>query len=228
MDPQAADGDLPVPRDEREWRTDIEVHTPGWLPGGRLAVSYRRLWDHRAQSFLTQAAEAAGVEEEAVYEGLAHADDFADVLRVAGERAVETGDPVIRDTLARLVAAALHDDTRVHTISYVLGRVTQLEPVHVRVIYALRNYTGPPLETDPHHKSFRANVQSCLLREKTLAPRVILSAALTELASKGFINSAGTYKAGDGPSWGYYYLSELGNLLFKLIDDVDREIRHSK
>jgi hypothetical protein len=58
---------------------------------------------------------------------------FGDMFVTAGRRAIDAADPDLRDTLARLVAAAFGDDARIETVSFLLGLVIQLEPVHLRV-----------------------------------------------------------------------------------------------
>jgi hypothetical protein len=130
---------LPIPRDEREVQAEFNVGLPSWLPGGRFGVSYRRLWDKRGANFINQAADAAGLEVNALADRIEDGDGFSDVFASAARQAIADGDPARADTLARLVAAALFDDARIHVVSYVLSFIESLQPIHIRIINALRS-----------------------------------------------------------------------------------------
>jgi hypothetical protein len=69
------------------------------------------------------------------------ADGAVDVLATAAERAQQCGDTEYRDTLARLVAAALIDPARLDPVAYYITRLVQLEPIHIRILAALRQST---------------------------------------------------------------------------------------
>src|SRR5437868_5395660 len=89
------------PRNEQELTTEIEVRTPQWLPGGKLAITYRRLWDKRVSNLLSQTAEAANMTVDTLLQRIAEEDDFADVFQRATRRITEDGDPVVHDILRR-------------------------------------------------------------------------------------------------------------------------------
>ena len=130
--------DKPQPRDERSFETTLAINTtPNWLPGVRLNMSFRRIWDKRMVTLVEQAALNAGVSVDTLVERVeADEDGFPDLFERATTRARERGDPFYRDALAKLVGAALRDSARIETISYVVDRIP-LEPIHLRVISLL-------------------------------------------------------------------------------------------
>ena len=131
--------DKPQPRDERSFETTLAINTtPNWLPGVRLNMSFRRIWDKRMVTLVEQAALNAGVSVDTLVERVeADEDGFPDLFERATTRARERGDPFYRDALAKLVGAALRDSARIDTISYVVDRILPLEPIHLRVISLL-------------------------------------------------------------------------------------------
>jgi len=129
------------PRDERELNAGLELHTPSWLPGGNAMVRYRRVWDKRLEQFANTVATSAGMSINDLEARALEADGVVDVLATAAERAQQRGDPEYRDTLAGLVAAALIDPARLDPVAYYVSRLVQLEPIHIRLLAALRQST---------------------------------------------------------------------------------------
>jgi hypothetical protein len=124
------------PRDEREFNAALELHTSGRLSGGKAGVSHQRLWDRRVDKFVAAVLASSGKSRKELARHVDAADEFADLMAIAGNRAGERGDGQYRDILARLVGAALLDKTEIDKIAYIVARIVRLEPVHVRLLTA--------------------------------------------------------------------------------------------
>jgi hypothetical protein len=207
------------PRNEQELTTEIEVRTPSWLPGGKLAITYRRLWDKRASDLIDQTAEAANTTVDALLRRIADGDSFADVFQKASRRIVEDGDPIIHDVLRRLVVAALHDDARIDEISFILTKLDHLQPIHIRIIVALPN----PASLPSHSRSPKNTTLSTREIAKQVKANVgIVMSALGDLQKDCFVvRVPSVFDDGLEPN---YELVELGQLLRRLIDKADRSI----
>lgn len=48
-----------------------------------------------------------------------------------------------RQSLARVIAAGLHDDARIDEVAYMTSVRVQLEPVHIRCLDALERFQRP-------------------------------------------------------------------------------------
>jgi hypothetical protein len=83
---------LNEPRDERDFKAELEIKTPAWLPGVRIAASFQRLWDKRGEDYTSRTASLAGVDIEQLENQLGKGDQFADLFLEGGRRVVESGD----------------------------------------------------------------------------------------------------------------------------------------
>jgi hypothetical protein len=137
------------PRNENELTTNLELHTPEWLspyiPNAKLSVSYRKLWDRRRNNFIEKAIKRTGLTEDEFYRRLEQADTFADIFEAAATKSIKHGDEEVADILARLVAAALDPNTAIDEASYLLARLSKLDPVHIRILGRF----GPLDDFDP-------------------------------------------------------------------------------
>jgi hypothetical protein len=126
------------PRNENELTTNLELHTPEWLspyiPNAKLSVSYRKLWDRRRNNFIEKAIKKTGLTEDEFYQRLEQADTFADIFEAAATKAIKHGDEEVADILARLVRSALDPKTAIDEASYLLARLSKLDPVHIRIL----------------------------------------------------------------------------------------------
>ena len=86
---------------------------------------------------MAQASEYAGADGDELAERVDEDGQFADVLAAAAEKAVSVGDELMRESLARLVAAAFRDDAATDKIAFLIGMATQLDPIHLRVLKSL-------------------------------------------------------------------------------------------
>lgn len=196
---------MPESRDEREVTADMELHTPSWLPGLKLGLSYRRLWDKRARGFLQETAEMANIDEETLVDRINEGDGFADIFQNAAERAVRDGDPVVHSTLKRLIASALQDDSHILEVSYILGILEKFQPIHIRIIATL-----PSLASD--------SINTLELSETVKAEFSLVASALGELAATQLV-IIGQPKRGS--EYREISLGALGNSLVWLINEID-------
>jgi len=126
-------------RDDRDFFAALEVHTPSLLPGIRGAVSFHRSWNKpRITRFKEAILRASHLSEGDLHEVIQEADSKADLLTVTASRVNDRGDRQYSDLLARLVAAALVDDSKIDVTAYIVDRIVQLEPVHLRILAAVR------------------------------------------------------------------------------------------
>lgn len=148
------------PRDERQFHAELEVHTPDWAPGAKLAIGFKRLWDRQADQYAHSTADAAGLSEEEVQSRLSESGPIANVYITAGQKSSRSGDPYLNDVLSRLVAAALLDSAKIDSVAYIVDRLVKLEPVHIRIVelfveLAVSGISAEMLErekTDDPHK----------------------------------------------------------------------------
>jgi hypothetical protein len=190
-------------RDERDFKAELEIKTPTWLPGVRIAASFQRLWDRRGEDYANRMVSLAGVDIDQLEARLSKGDQFADLFLEGGRRVVESGDEVVRDTITRLVAAALRDDARIHDASYFMKKLLACDALHVRAIWAIphRRLDPPLLEEQDRYSSevFQKNLlqnaqwlekaaDSSLDRiaRKCFASKLLVRAALRELESMDF------------------------------------------
>lgn len=168
------------PRDERELKAALAVHTPNWLPGVNLDVNFRRLWDKRQERFAQSVSNATGKTFEELQEQIAQADGLTDILLTAAKRAGERGNTEYADTLARLVAAALIDCAKTDTTAYLVDRIVKLEPIHLRVLVPLAGADRAAINV---HETIRIEKLADLLG----IDEGIVESCLSELAAVGFV-----------------------------------------
>jgi hypothetical protein len=201
------DGGAPVPKDDRELSFALEVSSGELLerhglPSAKLATTYTRKWEHRGRGFFRKAVEYAGTDEDGLVDRVGADDTFADALATAGQKATLSGDEVMHDWLARLVAAAFNDDAKVDTVAFLIGIVAQLEPVHLR---ELRDLARPLRSPWPVWVEVGEGVLERHLAEKDLQAAVML-----RLASFGLVENK---KAG-------WRAQSLGKQLVDLCEQV--------
>jgi len=221
---------MPEQRDERELHAELELGTPNWLPGGKLAFRFRRLWDKRVDMFVERAAMAAGVDIPTLSTHATRQGQLSDVFMIAAHRAGERGDEYYQDVLSGLVAAALLDDARIDTIAYVLDRIVKLEPIHVRILslflyetlseanaagnlitkrVQLPEHLNLSTRTD-HASKVDTEAYALVLRTDP----AIIESCLLELQQLGFTGSPDAFQ-----------ITKLGTTAGLLINDVLRDIQ---
>lgn len=236
------------PRDERDFKAELEIKTPAWLPGIRIATSYQRQWDKRGADYANRTAEFAGIDTAKLEQQLSEGGPIADLFLEGGRRVVENGDEVLRDAVTRLVAAALRDDALIHDASYLMKKLSTCEALHVRAICAIprpRQLPPPPELPKPSESSyFKAkqvqemdesyersreewdhevltfSVQG--IAETCRASKSVVRAALGELTSSGFVEelSVPSYVESQYGA-DFYLLTELGADFRDLILTID-------
>jgi hypothetical protein len=202
------------PRDEREFNVGIEVHTPQWMPGVKANASYRRVWEKRVDLFLDAIVELVGISRTELEARALDGDQFTDLIGIAGGRASERGDPEYRDILAGLVAAALLDDARIDTVSYVINRIVRLEPVHMRLLVLIEKADRFDAKVQSSRKGGTRDRQTVKWEEEGpvldgkihienlgVAAEVdsgVAESCLVELATQNFVvRTGGDYRPGD-------------------------------
>lgn len=220
------------PRDEREFKFKIEIGTPPGLPGGKVTAQFERKWEKRAENFVNETVEAANLTEEELLRRIREEDGFADIFQRVSRRIIADGDPVMHDTLTRLVVAALHDDARIDEISYILNKIDYFHPVHIRIVAKLPN---PPLfnyQNLPDSRRLarkeiaerkQASLENRTLSQSEIARKVnastgIVVSALGDLEKDSFVES------NDNPQFFLndrkYALGELGRTFRNLVDEI--------
>jgi hypothetical protein len=191
---------LNEPRDERDFKVELELKTPEWLSGVRLAASFRRLWDKRVRDYTNKAVGLAGVDMSKLESRLGEGGKFADLFLEGARRVVENGDDVLCDTVTRLVAAALRDSALIHDASYLMKKFSTLDALHIRVIYAIPVGEPPaylvssqePLSTEARVSAdvgwFNEVLEFSIenIASKCLASKPLVRAAVGELEATGF------------------------------------------
>jgi hypothetical protein len=194
---------LNAPRDERDFKAELEIKTPAWLPGVRIAASFQRLWEKRGQEYANKTASLAGVDIDVLETQLSEGGQFADLFLEGGRRVAENGDEVLRDTVTRLVAAALRDNARIHDASYLMKKLSTCDALHVRVICAIPENSLDILALTPSNNPNRVLTQDYVLStirwleeaaafsdesiaSRCLASNSLVRAALGELGAVGF------------------------------------------
>jgi len=191
---------LDGPRDERDFKAELEIRTPTWLPGFRIAASFQRLWDKRGADYANRTAEFAGIDTDELEHQLNQGGPIADLFLEGGRRVVEDGDEVLCDAVTRLVAAALRDDALIHDASYLMKKLSTCEALHIRAICAIPHSRQlPPF---PRFKSSEVLVGEASIEEwyseilafsaeriavTCRASKALVRAALGELISSGFV-----------------------------------------
>lgn len=132
---------------EREIGVALELATPqhaAWaalLPTAKLSLAYKRGLATRIANFTEDIANKAAISKEELGERLATGGPLSDAYLVAGNQSLRHGDPVARETLADLVAAALLDDAKICSVDYILRRTEKLEATHIRMFYYFAAHT---------------------------------------------------------------------------------------
>jgi hypothetical protein len=182
---------LDGPRDERDFKAELEIRTPAWLPGIRIATSFRRLWDKRGADYANRTAEFAGIDTDELEHQLNQGGPIADLFLEGGRRVVEDGDEVLCDAVTRLVAAALRDDALIHDASYLMKKLSICEALHIRAICAIPRFGWPP--PIPRFESIEEWYSEILafsaerIAVTCRASKALVRAALGELISSGFV-----------------------------------------
>jgi hypothetical protein len=239
---------LPARRDERKLEIKAEVGTPTWIPGGKLAVTFNRLWDKRRHRFIDATASAANLDTEELFERIEEGGEISDIFIKAGERATSTGSEAIQDLLARLVAAALKDDAKVEPIAFSIDYITELEPVHIRIISSFddrsrrqraqrewyKKHPDKPYDDGDRSAVKVVNDDGTIdllgLAEYANASYEIVASSLYKLREMGIVELRGgvyvpnsSTRAFSGYTPESWVPRPLGDLLCELIDEVDRE-----
>ena len=189
------------PRDERDFKAELEIKTPTWLPGVRLTASFQRLWDKRGADYANRAAEFAGIDTDELEDQLSGGGPIADLFLEGGRRVVEDGDEVLCDTVTRLVAAALRDDALIHDASYLMKKLSTCEALHIRAVCAIPRSRLPSVPKEQTHgiqylkrrrqdwyyEMLMFSIES--IAELCRASNALVRAALGELISSGFVES---------------------------------------
>lgn len=177
------------PRDEREFKAQFAIQTPSWLPGANASVDYRRLWDRRRhEDLISSTARKASISERELVDRLEHGDQAIECFVAAGENYANNGSEFVRDTFASLLAAALLDEAKVDSISYLMARLRGLEPIHIRIIANLPD-TRIPLDID-------RIAQACHAHEG------IVHDALKKLADLGFVKRVASSEPSQSRTFG--------------------------
>jgi len=195
--------------DKREFTAEIGLHTPSFMPGLIAKTGFKRVWTaQRGSHFVEAVSEHSKLDADQIGRRLDNGDESAELLAIAGERASQSGNEAYRDLLARLVAAALIDDSKIDPISYLLQRITSLEPIHLRVLAGVDDDEEREIiiadiadttERSRAHKEFRESgpavlngrIQTLNLGEKLGLEQGIIEAALDDLARAGFVERLG-------------------------------------
>ena len=162
-----------VPRDEREFGIGLELGTGAVLPGGKLNLTYRRKWDYRGDQFRERVEDYADADEDELVQRVEQDERYADTLATAARKAITTGDETTHDWLARLLAAAYQDDSKVETVAFMIDVLAQLDPIHLQV---LRRW-GRPLRAGAQPRT----------EDEVGASRQVILAALARLESLGLV-----------------------------------------
>ena len=201
--------------DERNFSSELEIRTPGWLPGGRIALAFSRKWHGRPAAYTADVASLAGVDTDQLIEQLENSAAFSDLFFEGAQRVTDDGDRVYVDFIARLVSSALRDDARILDAAYLLKKLRGLDALHIRILWALPPISDlykylAPLRDDPEQqlaalkplnhergvalgrvvgatiKSFE-NHTARKLAESARASVLLVKAASSELIASGFL-----------------------------------------
>jgi hypothetical protein len=104
--------------------------------GGSVKLSYRRIYEKRAENFFCAVAEQAGMSSDELVDQIAAGGKAADLVNLTLHRSAEKGDPIYRDAPSALVAAALVDDAKFDETAYIVNRIIQIEAIHIRILDA--------------------------------------------------------------------------------------------
>jgi hypothetical protein len=207
-----------APKDERKFSVGLELGTGALLPGGKLSITYERLWEGRVRQLLTEASEYAGVGEDMLADHAAENRRFADLFAAAGRKAISAHDGMLRDWLARLVAAAFADDAKIDGLSFMVDLLAQLEPVHLRLLRAVGRLS---LQEGGSFSAGR-------LEEQVPADAGVVSAALQRLGSLGLLDDdrgrGGPMAFGGTPAGQGFSLTQIGRELLKRCEEAAAEL----
>jgi hypothetical protein len=205
------------PKDEREFKAELELSSGALLPGGKLAVSFRRLWDKRVDDLAADVIDIAEIDADEFAGRIAAGDPAADLFRIAAERVVTDGDPFLRDVLARLVAAALDDDAEIHEVSYLMDQLAGLHPLHIRVLWsltpggALRSAQARSASPPSAREAERSERNYKEIAASVRASWVLVEGAMAVLTEKNFAGR-------DAEGW--FFLLPLGERLRDVVGDI--------
>lgn len=177
--------------DEDTAQNELEVAWKFGLPefhgfAASLSGRYKRLWSDRGRELVERTSEIVGVTPEVLGELVAADDTRLDVLSTALRRASETADPVYREALARLMAAAC-DDTKIDAAAYLAARVVQLEPVDLRGFMAFWAFYDDPAGGKLNSRTPEVSpTDATLWKKRTRTPRGLAN----ELEIEAFLAEA--------------------------------------
>lgn len=124
-------------KDEREISFNVEVGTGSLLPGGKVALGFKRAWQKRGENYLESVATIAECSADEVIDVVAQGDGFTDVFGDGVNAIVQHSDAGYANTFARFVASALNDPAKVDVSAFLIERFAQFRPPHVRLFWRL-------------------------------------------------------------------------------------------
>jgi hypothetical protein len=122
------------PRDEREITAALELHTPKYLPGVSGSLSFRRLYDKRAENLVRGTQSLTKMTDEEFAQKLNDSDQILEILEKTAASTAEDGSPYRSDFFEKLIAAAMLDDTKVDPLAYLMPRLLKLNAIHIRML----------------------------------------------------------------------------------------------
>jgi hypothetical protein len=204
-----------APKDDRKVTAALELGTgeliSHWIAGGKLSLSFERNYQRRSRRFVDRTLEFADTDEDRLVDRVSADERFADVVAAAGRKAISTSDEPMQDWLARLVAAAFLDDARVDEVAFLVHLLTQMEPVHLRVLQVL-----------PDQVSAEGELAAISTRVD-LEPGLTLAAlAHLEAVGVGEDHTPGGGRPKDQHSW---WITRAGQALLKYAQDAAARLR---
>jgi hypothetical protein len=197
-------------KDEREISINVEVGTGALLPGGKIALGFKRAWQKRGENYLRSVSAIAECSPDDVIDVVAQGGAFTDVFGDGIEAIVKHSDEAYSNTFAHFVACALNDPAKVDVSAFLIERFCELRPPHIRLFWSIcesavalysaklpqdaqdhdpllknttripRNANGLPPE------SVQATTMESIVRDCGL-PSEIAAALLADLTSRGII-----------------------------------------
>ena len=204
--------------DDSENSLEMSVETPDWLVpyGGRVRLAFTRRWAKRGQQFQATVLEDTGATEGEVGARIDEDEGFAEAYALAAEGAARAGDDTLAAAFAHLVAGAFDSGTRFASEAYLISKLTQLQPIHVRVMDKILHTPPALMESATGSSGLRTTRRAVVLAIEE-ADRGVVDSAMTDLESLGIatrINPSAPGKAKEVEDW---TLTGLGqNLLLHL------------
>lgn len=204
----------------------ISVESPDWLApfGGQIRISYTRRWAARGRRYLETVLQDTGVDEEDIASRIDDDDGFAETFAAAAEGAARAGDETLADAFAHLVAGAFDSGTRFASEAYLISKLTQLQPIHVRVMDKIFHTPPALMEKGPggRLRTTRRSVVTAIEE----ADRGVADSAITDLVSLGIATPTNRSTPGPAKELEDVTLTGLGqNLMLhlRLLHPVEAE-----